>query len=154
MIEKIFLRFCFICIITIVTELYCYCQNTGPSSPEVASFEPVDGGNMVDLLTGDLSYSLPLVHVPSPEGGYPLAISYHAGITMDQEASWVGLGWNVNPGAIARNVNSFPDDWNKTKLDNLVYSYLGGKNGVTDPLSPKSIDPSSSVALTPPLQIA
>ena len=27
-----------------------------------------------------------------------------------------------------------------------------GKNGVTDPLSPKSIDPSSPVALTPPLQ--
>jgi len=31
---------------------------------------------------------------------------------------------------------------------------IDGKNGVTDPLSPKSIDPSSSVALTPPLQIA
>lgn len=93
----------------------------GPNSPEAASFEPVDATDMVSLLTGDLSYVLPLLHIPSPEGGYPLALSYHAGIAMDQEASWVGLGWNLNTGAINRNVNGYPDDWGKTNVDEFFY---------------------------------
>ncbi len=88
----------------------------GPNAPEAGSFEPVDATDMVSLLTGDLTYVLPLLTVPSPEGGYPLALSYHAGIAMDQEASWVGLGWSVNPGAINRGVNGYPDDWKNGQL--------------------------------------
>lgn len=63
----------------------------GSNEPEAASFEPVDATDMVNLLTGDFTYVLPLLNVPSPEGGYPIALSYHAGIAMDQEASWVGM---------------------------------------------------------------
>lgn len=63
----------------------------GSNAPEAASFEPVDATDMVNLLTGDFTYVLPLLNVPSPEGGYPIALSYHAGIAMDQEASWVGM---------------------------------------------------------------
>jgi len=87
-----------------------FASNNGPKSPEAASFEPVDATDMVNLITGQYSYVLPLLNVPSPEGGYPLALSYHAGIAMDQQASWTGLGWNLNPGAINRNVNGYPDD--------------------------------------------
>ncbi len=68
----------------------------GPNTPESASFEPVDATDMVNLATGDFTYVLPLLNVPSPEGGYPIALAYHAGIAMNQEASWVGLGWNIN----------------------------------------------------------
>lgn len=94
-------------------------QNTGPVAPEASSFEPVDATDMVNLVTGDFSYVLPLIEVPSPEGGFPMALSYHGGITMDQEASWVGLGWNITPGAINRGVNMFADDWNGES----VYGY-------------------------------
>jgi YD repeat-containing protein len=87
-----------------------FASNNGPNSFEAASFEPVDATDMVNLVTGDLAYVLPLLNIPSPEGGYPLALSYHAGIAMDQEASWVGLGWNLNPGSINRNTNGYPDD--------------------------------------------
>ncbi len=59
--------------------------------------------------------------VPSPEGGYPINLSYHAGIAMDQEVSWMGLGWNLNPGAINRSVNGFPDDYNGVKFHELFY---------------------------------
>ncbi len=83
----------------------------GPNAPEAGAFEPVDATDMVTLLTGDFTYVLPLLNIPSPEGGYPLALSYHSGIGIDQEASWVGLGWNINPGAISRGVNGYPDDW-------------------------------------------
>ncbi|MFA5297479.1 MAG: hypothetical protein WC389_04650, partial [Lutibacter sp.] len=93
----------------------------GPNAPEAASFEPVDATDMVNLVTGDLSYVLPLLNVPSPEGGYPIALSYHAGIAMDQEASWVGLGWSLNPGAINRGVNGYPDDWGKANVNEFFY---------------------------------
>ncbi|MGJ8733393.1 MAG: hypothetical protein ACSHW4_09605 [Cellulophaga sp.] len=93
----------------------------GPNASEAAGFEPVDATDMVNLVTGDMSYVLPLLNVPSPEGGYPIALSYHAGIAAEQEASWVGLGWNVNPGAINRAVNGYPDDWGKTNINEFFY---------------------------------
>jgi hypothetical protein len=66
----------------------------------------------VDPFTGDFSYSIPLMTVPGPNGeNYPINIHYRAGIQMNQEASWVGLGWDLNPGEITRNVNGVPDDW-------------------------------------------
>jgi hypothetical protein len=97
-------------------------QNTGPVAPEASSFEPVDATDMVNLVTGDFSYVIPLLEVPSPEGGFPLALSYHGGIAMDQEASWVGLGWNITPGAINRNVLGFPDDSKGDKVLGLFNS--------------------------------
>ena len=93
----------------------------GPNAPEAASFEPVDATDMVNLVTGNLSYVLPLLNIPSPEGGYPISLSYHAGIAMEQEASWVGLGWNINPGSINRGVNGYPDDWGKTNISEFFY---------------------------------
>jgi len=80
----------------------------GPTQPESQAFQSVNNSNMVDLFSGDLNYSIPLMDV----GGYPLAIGYNSGITMDQEASWVGLGWNINPGTITRNMRGLPDDFN------------------------------------------
>ncbi len=80
----------------------------GPGQPEMSSFKPVGSDNMVSPFTGDFSYNIPLLDV----GGYPVNMFYNSGITMDQEASWVGLGWNINPGAINRNMRGLPDDFN------------------------------------------
>lgn len=79
----------------------------GPQSTEAAGFEPVDATDMVSLTTGNLSYVLPLLDVE----GFPVTLSYHAGMTMDMNASWVGLGWYLNPGAINRTITNTPDDW-------------------------------------------
>ncbi|HNP23448.1 MAG TPA: hypothetical protein PKM63_17395 [Panacibacter sp.] len=80
---------------------------SGPSQPEMTSFKSVGNDNMVDLFTGDFSYNIPLLDV----GGYPVNLFYRSGISMDQEASWVGLGWNINPGTITRNLRGLPDDF-------------------------------------------
>lgn len=96
-------------------------QNNGPISPEASSFEPLDATDLVNLATGDLSYVLPLLNVPSPEGGYPIVLSYHAGIAMEQESTWIGLGWNINPGSINRSVNGYPDDWKNATSSEFYY---------------------------------
>jgi hypothetical protein len=89
-----------------------FALTSGPSQPEVQSFEPVGTTQMVDPFTGDFNYNIPLLTVPGPNGGYPINMSYHAGIGMEQEASWVGLGWNLNPGALNREMRGLPDDLN------------------------------------------
>lgn len=84
----------------------------GPSSPEATSFKAVGSNNLVNLATGDFSYSIPLLDVD----GYPVNLFYSGGINMEQEASWVGLGWNINPGTVSRNMRGVPDDFNGTDL--------------------------------------
>ena len=103
----------------------------GPSQPEVNSFEPVGTNQMVDLATGDFTYNIPLMVVPGPNGSYPINLAYHAGIGMEQEASWVGLGWNINPGAITRNLRGVPDDFSGDE----VTQKLNLKNNVTTSLN-------------------
>jgi hypothetical protein len=92
--------------------LSAYALTSGPSAPEVQSFEPSGTTEMVNLFTGDFTYNIPLFELPGPNGGYPFNLAYNAGIGMDQEASWVGLGWNLNPGAINRDIRGIPDDFN------------------------------------------
>lgn len=92
----------------LIVPVASYALTSGPTQPEVLSFEPVGTTDMVDLFTGDFVYNIPLMDVE----GYPVNIAYHAGIGMEQEASWVGLGWNINPGAINRTVRGLPDDFN------------------------------------------
>ena len=90
----------------------------GPAQPEFNSFTPIGVSDMVDLSSGDMSYNIPLLDV----GGYPLNISYSAEVGMDQEASWVGLGWNLSVGQINRSVRGLPDDF---KGDEIRYeNYL------------------------------
>lgn len=93
----------------------------GPSQPEVESFEPVSTTEMVNLFTGDFNYNIPLLTVPGPNGGYPINLAYHAGIGMEQEASWCGLGWNINPGVINRNMRGLPDDFDGDDVTKTMY---------------------------------
>ncbi len=80
---------------------------SGPSQPEMAGFEPAGTSDMVDLFTGDFKYNIPLFDVE----GYPVNLAYQSGSGMDEEASWVGLGWTLNPGAINRDLRGLPDDF-------------------------------------------
>ncbi|MEO8589948.1 MAG: hypothetical protein ABI432_11295 [Flavobacteriales bacterium] len=80
---------------------------SGPSQPEVQGFTPIGASDMVNLFSGDMSYNIPLLDVE----GYPINLSYNAGVGMDQEASWVGLGWSLNPGIVERHMRGLPDDF-------------------------------------------
>ncbi|MCT4579945.1 MAG: hypothetical protein N4A35_00895 [Flavobacteriales bacterium] len=90
---------------------------SGAASPEFASFEPVATTNMVNDFTGDFTYNLPVLSVPGPDGGgYSMSLSYHSGASPEEEASWVGFGWTLNPGAINRNKRGYADDFNGVKV--------------------------------------
>ncbi len=80
----------------------------GPSQPEVEAFQPIGVSDMVDLFSGNFQYNLPLLDVD----GYPLNLSYSGDVSPDAEASWVGLGWNLNTGAITRSMRGIPDEFN------------------------------------------
>src|SRR5690554_7205238 len=67
-------------------------SHSGPSQAESSGFSLNTTNNMVDKFTGDFNYSIPLMDVE----GYPIAISYNQNVGMNTEATWVGLGWNLN----------------------------------------------------------
>ncbi|MEM9337184.1 MAG: hypothetical protein AAGA66_00525 [Bacteroidota bacterium] len=99
-------------ILPMLSPIQVYALTGGPAQPEFQSFTPIGTSDMVNLASGDFNYNIPLMDV----GGYPLNLSYQSGVTMDQEASWVGLGWNVNVGQINRQVRGIPDDFKGDEL--------------------------------------
>ncbi|NCT73505.1 MAG: hypothetical protein GXC78_03165 [Chitinophagaceae bacterium] len=102
----------------------------GPGQPEMAGFKSASVDNMVNLFTGDFSYNIPLLDL----GGYPVNLFYNAGVGMDQDASWVGLGWNLNPGTISRNMRGLPDDYDGDpviKVQNMRRDRTIGVSGST-----------------------
>jgi hypothetical protein len=84
-----------------------YALTSGPVQPEMQKFQPAGVTNMVDPFSGDFKYDLPIMDV----GGYPVNLSYHSGGGMEDEASWVGMGWSLNPGSVNRNMRGIPDDF-------------------------------------------
>lgn len=84
-----------------------YALTSGPSQPEMQKFSPAGASDMVDLFSGDFKYDIPLMDV----GGYPLNLAYHSGAQIEDEASWVGVGWSLNPGAVNRDMRGIPDDF-------------------------------------------
>jgi len=101
---------------SIVFPTVTFALTSGPSQPEVQAFTPASASNMVDLFSGDFKYNIPLMEV----GGYPLNLAYSANISAEEEASWVGLGWSLNPGAVTRNLRGLPDDFSG---DQVVKEY-------------------------------
>jgi hypothetical protein len=79
--------------------------------------------------SGDFTYSYPIPVPPSPYGEAPdLALSYSSqsvdGRTSasNNQASWVGLGWDLNPGFVEREYRACAKDGTDTLSDLCWYS--------------------------------
>lgn len=69
-----------------------------PKTPESQAFEKY-GTTPVDENSGVPNISVPLYNVRGRFLEIPISLSYHAsGIKVNQEASWVGLGFDINCG--------------------------------------------------------
>ena len=123
------IAFVFLCIwvLNIFAPVTSYALTSGPAQPEMQSFQPAGVSDMVDLSTGDFKYNIPLLDID----GYPLNLNYESGVGMDDEASWVGLGWNLNVGAVNRQLRGLPDDFSGDKTEIQQYTKpkitVGGK---------------------------
>lgn len=71
-------------------------QTGGPGQPEFMQFQQAGTNDMVNPSSGTFSYQIPLFTI----GDYPMNLTYHSGIQMEDVSSMVGLGWNLNPGSI------------------------------------------------------
>ena len=89
-----------------------YALSGGPIQPEFSQAATISANGLVDPFTGNFRYSIPLMEI----GSLPLELSYASDSKMEDEASWVGLGWSLNPGAITRQVRGIPDDFNGDKI--------------------------------------
>lgn len=92
-------------------------QTGGPGQPEFMQFKPVTASNLVNLSSGSFSYNIPLFEI----GGYPCNLSYQSGPQMDEVASMVGLGWNLNIGAITHTMRGLPDDFKGDAITRTIY---------------------------------
>lgn len=109
--QKVALVFLAIMLADILSPTVTFALTGGPVAPEFSSFEPVTTTNMVNEFSGDFTYNIPVLNIPGANGGgYALSLSYHAGETSESEASWVGYGWTLNPGAINRGKKGLADD--------------------------------------------
>lgn len=103
----------------------------GPGQNEIVGSTANVGNNLVNTFTGDLNYSIPLMDVE----GFPIVLSYDPNISMDQEASWVGLGWNLSLGSINREMRGIPDDFSGDEIDHTIKMRdhtVSGKDGSLD----------------------
>src|ERR1700716_3943068 len=82
-----------------------------PPSPTAASLGKY-GEIPVGKYTGIPEINIPLYEITEGDIKVPISLSYHAsGVKVEENASWVGLGWSLNAGgAITRSVRGKPDE--------------------------------------------
>lgn len=107
-------------LINLVLVSQVFAVNAG-KTPEAYSFNAPQGPQ-VNLATGDMTLGVPIMTVPGKGISYPVTFSYQAGIKVEQEASWVGLGWNFVPGAVTRESIGIPDDYTRGRDNRIVES--------------------------------
>jgi hypothetical protein len=75
-----------------------YINVSTPGTPESAGFDKYDAAR-VNEFTGTASIGIPIYTLKSQFLELPITLTYQAtGIKVNQEASWVGLGWDLNAG--------------------------------------------------------
>lgn len=102
----------------ILTSLHTIAQDTGKFLPNIIPPSPTAGelgkyGNVpVGMFTGAANVSVPLITFKTKDLESPMSLFYGSnGIKVDEVASNVGLGWNLNfGGVITRTVRDKSDD--------------------------------------------
>jgi len=114
-----------------------------PQTPENAALSRIND-IPVGEYTGTPEISVPIYTLKSGSFELPINLSYHAsGIKVSQEATWVGLGWNLNPGGSItlnpvgnidqKSYSGAPwSDWEKMQAWNYTSNYYNPRRGTED----------------------
>src|SRR5690606_1274414 len=120
-------------------------------SPDVSAFQKQHFQD-INLYTGRVNINIPFFEIETGDIKIPISLSYNSsGIKIDDIASSVGAGWNLNAGGnIYRNIkdiedweyqtdNFYEEDWD---LGSVKYQYVSSKgfnrdlNEIENPLKP------------------
>ncbi len=97
-----------------------YTPNVIPPSPEAAmlmKFTDVP----VSAYTGTADINVPIYNISARGISVPIGLSYHTGgIRLEEEATWVGLGWALNAGGMISRTIRDQDDFIGQKYFNTV----------------------------------
>lgn len=81
-----------------------------PPSPEASALAKY-GNIPVSAYTGVPNISVPVYTIQAGDIKVPISLNYHAsGIRVDEEASWVGLGWSLQANGVISRVIRGKDD--------------------------------------------
>ena len=98
---------------SLLTRLYeeSLMQSIAPVAPTAASLGSY-GNHPVELSTGLVPISINLYEVKCGSLSVPIRLNYHGGgIKVEQDATWVGLGWDLDfGGSVVRTMNGFVDE--------------------------------------------
>ena len=98
---------------TLLSRLYeeSLMQSVAPIAPAAASLGRY-GNHPVDLATGLVPISINLYEVKCGSLSVPIRLTYHGGgIKVEQDATWVGLGWDLDfGGSVIRTMNGHVDE--------------------------------------------
>ena len=112
-------------------------EGANPVSPTSFQFAKYTEMPVSDY-TGIPNISIPLYKIMEDDVTLPIELTYHAvGIRVSQEASWVGLGWDLAFGSIVQNINDVDD----------YYNY---ENGIQYPSGIMKVQPDFSNDPAPP----
>lgn len=113
-----------------------YTPRLNPISP--TSYEFIKYGDIpISEYSGVANISIPIYNIKANGLDIPISLSYHsAGIRVAEEASWVGLGWNINyAGGITQIVNGMDDFGtykSRFKIDASIFDTPEIPNGAFD----------------------
>jgi hypothetical protein len=107
-------------------------QSYVPPTPTAAAL-----GKYVDmpvsLYTGTPEINIPLYEITSGDLKLPISLNYHAGgFRVEEQASWVGLGWSILAGGVVTRTVRHLEDGAQGARHAFFKDYTGG------PLDPKS----------------
>ncbi len=92
---------------------------------------PASNDEEGDLFTGKLTINIPLYTIGAKGADVPVYLSYRtSGVKLNQLASRVGLGWDLQAGGvIQREVRGYPDDFKGSKDARTQIGWLYNKDG-------------------------
>ncbi|MDD2797226.1 MAG: hypothetical protein PHV20_01395 [Bacteroidales bacterium] len=100
-------------------------------TPDASSFMKfID--NQVNLFNGSIDISIPIYTIEDGSVKIPISMRYNTtGVKVNEEASWVGLGWNLNVGGMITQIVEGKLDVN-TDYWNTVANYLKSQTSILD----------------------
>lgn len=122
-----------ICLFPLLTIAQTMKTTVDAKTPEVVAFNRFIE-TPVSYFTGVPAISIPLYEITINGVSVPISLDYHAGgIRVDQDATWVGLGWSLNYGGqISRTVRGGIADEKCFFLDTTIKRYLALPNAAED----------------------